>query len=112
MSSLAIVSRFVTPAAVGLALLTTASDAPAQDAKPAGQTENCRVRPDGQAAPAKLLTERLQDCNSVLQPKGLGDADIVTVPPKVNDPMAIKPQPPVTPVDPGAGGANVAPGSP
>ncbi|MCV3764977.1 hypothetical protein [Rhizobium sp. TRM95796] len=112
MSSLAILKRFAAPAAASVALLTAGAAALAQDAKPAAQRENCQVRPDGQAAPAQPLTERLQDCNSVLQPKGLGDPDIVTVPPKVNDPMAIKPQPPVAPADPGVGGSSATPGSP
>ncbi|WP_137157597.1 hypothetical protein [Rhizobium sp. FKL33] len=67
---------------------------------PGGAQEDCHVRPDGQADPAQPLTERLQDCNSVLKPKGLGDPDIVTPPPKVNDPIAIEPPKPTAPASP------------
>lgn len=79
---------------------------------PGGAQEDCHVRPEGQADPAKPLTDRLQDCNSVLKPKGLGDPDIVTTPPKVNDPMAIKPPSPAAPADPGVVAPGNAPASP
>ncbi|MDH6268906.1 hypothetical protein M2360_004325 [Rhizobium sp. SG_E_25_P2] len=104
MSSLKMIHKWAASMAVGGALLVSASVAArAQNAPqealdmPATGQENCHVRPDGQAAPAEPLTERLQDCNSVLKPKGLGDPDIVEKPPKLNDPMAITPPPPASP---------------
>jgi hypothetical protein len=95
-------SRLVASAALTAALMSatpvSAQNAPQQalDMPAAGQGD-CQAHPDGQAVTGKPLTERLQDCNSVLKPKGLGDPDIVAAPPKINDPMAIKPPPPASP---------------
>lgn len=93
---------FAAAAAVCFAAAPAAAQNAPQDAldMPKAEQDKCHVRPNGEGAPSEPLTDRLQDCNSVLKPNGLGDPDIVTAPPTVDDPMAIKPAPPVAPESP------------